>query len=260
MVEGEEGGVEKEELLQHETEGVDLVDSEDDEEDEDEIAEIKEENKAALQEKYEVLGQPDFYHYKRVIPESLIEAETTRVMNDWFLSRQKSIPFFGRAINKVAVLFSDYEIRSGYDKKTNKFADFVLDYRPLHAMTEGGKGLTQNTRPVVMLHAVFSEVNNIIFGHGCPAQCSFCKESLIARGFTEVAVSESTGILHLETDLDGEHLSFDTPSKAKVGFFDTTAEIMVYGPIGIAIARGYPILKDSICKIIGKSLTRYLSD
>jgi hypothetical protein len=87
----------------------------------------------------------------------------------------------------------------------------------------------------------------------------FCKESLIARGFTEVAVSESSGVLHLSVDLDGG-LDFSTPSKAKVKFWDSSAQVMVYGPISVAIAKGYPVSIDSIRKLAGKQLTRYLSD
>jgi hypothetical protein len=244
----------EEELLQHEVEGFEIEDD-----DEGDSAEIKAEDTSAIQKRYEVRGEPDFFHHKRVIPMSLSETGPQRVINDWALSRQKPIPFFGRAIKKVADRFSDFAVKSGYSRKTNRFEDHVLLHRPLHAMTEGGKGLTQNTRSVVMAHAGMSGVNNIIFGHGCPASCMFCKESLIARGFTEVAVSESSGVLHLSVDLDGG-LDFSTPSKAKVKFWDSSAQVMVYGPISVAIAKGYPVSIDSIRKLAGKQLTRYLSD
>lgn len=103
-------------------------------------------------------------------------------------------------------------------------------------------------------------LNGVAVVHNCPASCMFCKESLIARGFTEVAVSESTGVLQLSIDLDGEHLEFSTPSKAKVKFWDSAAKVMVYGPISVAITKGYPVSIDSIRKLVGKQLTRYLSD
>jgi len=243
-----------EELLLHETEGIEIEDEDGD------SAEIKAEDTSAVQRRYSVKGEPDFFHHKRVIPMSLSEPGPQKIINDWALSRQKPIPFFGRAIKKVSDRFSDFAVKSGYTRKTNRFEEQVLLHRPLHAMTEGGKGLTQNTRPVVMAHAGMSDVNNIIFGHGCPASCMFCKESLIARGFTEVAVSESTGVLQLSIDLDGEHLEFSTPSKAKVKFWDSAASVMVYGPISVAITKGYPVSIDSIQKLVGKQLTRYLSD
>lgn len=214
-----------EELLLHETEGIEI-------EDEDgESAEIKAEDTSAVQRRYEVKGEPDFFHHKRVIPMSLSELGPQKVINDWALSRQKPIPFFGRAIKKVSDRFSDFAVKSGYTRKTNRFEEQVLLHRPLHAMTEGGKGLTQNTRPVVMAHAGMSDVNNIIFGHGCFPLESDVNTVLTPDGDISLGKILREGLITSVVTEDGRFVKieeiFDNGEKEVFEFEDEDGNIYV---------------------------------
>ena len=87
--------------------------------------------------------------------------------------------------------------------------------------------------------------------------CSFCKESLLARGFTQMDFEEGTGIIRIRTD---EREPFEVPSKARVKFYDTNQERIVIGPLSAAVANAFPIATDSLEKLRAGELYRVLAD
>jgi len=99
-------------------------------------------------------------------------------------------------------------------------------------------------------------MNNALV-HNCPSACSFCKESSLAREFCQMDLFEKTGIIKVKGP-NGEDL--ELPSQAKVKFWDTENEIMILGPIQIAICKGFPIATDSLQKYIDGDLFRVLAE
>lgn len=93
--------------------------------------------------------------------------------------------------------------------------------------------------------------------HNCTNSCSFCKESSQAREFCQMDLFEETGIIKVKAP-NGEEL--EIPSKAKVKFWDKDNEVMILGPIQIAIQRGFPISIDSLQKYYDGKLFRVLAE
>lgn len=75
--------------------------------------------------------------------------------------------------------------------------------------------------------------------------CSFCKESLLSRGYTEVSVTASTGMIRFPSPLTGNPITVS--SAARVKFRD--GDRIVIGSIGTAIRKGFPVAEDSLEKL-----------
>lgn len=209
-----------------------------------------------FEEFYKVKDRPDFFHFKIHRPEELEEEMQTVVENDAYLSRSKPIDFFGKAIAQSAEKIEDYERQSGFDKETFEYKDFVNLHQPKHGITEGGKGLTFYTKPVINHTCLMSNILNIIISHGCSSLCSFCKESCLSRGFTQTDIKTPTGIL--KVNIEGEEV--EIPGQAKVKFYDTENKIMIYGPIEIPLHKNFPISISSLRKIKDRELFRVLAE
>lgn len=101
-----------------------------------------------------------------------------------------------------------------------------------------------------------SSIVNINIAMGCPSFCSFCKEALIGREYTEFNALESTGYVKIE--IEGEIREY--PAKTSVKFYDPEVGHIVYGPIQVPIAYGYPIAQDSLAKLRSGLLGRLSAD
>jgi hypothetical protein len=113
------------------------------------------------------------------------------------------------------------------------------------------------TRPVIYLSADMSTINNFNITFGCPSNCSFCKESILGRGYTQLSVDEQSGIIRVELD-DGR--DFTVPAKSRVKFYDPKVDSVVYGPLVVAVVNSFPIATDSLEKLRTGDLTRLVSD
>ena len=227
----------------------------------DEHVTIKDADSSAMEQFYAVDGQPDYFHFVTEPLTGLDANHETRTVNDWYLRDLPPNEFFGKSQAFLEQKYAGYDTVSAYDKASHKYTDFVEQHRPLHAMTEGGKGITMYTRPVIYLTSDMSTINNINITFGCPSNCSFCKESILARGYTQLAVDEKTGTIEVTIDgPDGHPTSFEIPSKSKVKFYDARADKIVMGPISVAIVNQFPIATDSLNKLRSQDLTRLLSD
>lgn len=85
-----------------------------------------------------------------------------------------------------------------------------------------------------------------------------CKESLLARTFQQASFKEGTGVL--DVDLDDGTTIRNVPSKARVKFFDTKNDLIVFGPLQVALANKFPIARDSLRKLRDGVLRRLLAD
>lgn len=83
-----------------------------------------------------------------------------------------------------------------------------------------------------------------------------CKEALIGREYTEFNALEATGYVKLE--IEGEVREY--PAKTSVKFYDPEVGHIVYGPIQVPIAYGYPIAADSLSKLRSGLLGRLSAD
>lgn len=83
-----------------------------------------------------------------------------------------------------------------------------------------------------------------------------CKEALIGREYTEFNALESTGYVKIE--IEGEIREY--PAKTSVKFYDPEVGHIVYGPIQVPIAYGYPIAQDSLSKLRSGVLGRLSAD
>lgn len=236
---------------------IDGDDEEGSNEGDDEGVTIKDADSSAIENFYRVEGQGDYFHFGLEPLLSLKDNGVTKTYNDWYLKGVLPNAFFGKSQAFLETKFGSYEIQSAYRKADHTYAPFVEAHRPLHGMTEGGKGITMYTRPVIYLTADMSTINNVNITFGCPSNCSFCKESILARGYTQLSVDESTGVVKVE--LDG-HDPFDVPSKAKVKFYDTALEQIIYGPLSVAVINQFPIATDSLDKLRSGDLIRLLND
>lgn len=236
------------------------LDPEDDEEgsneDGDDHIRIKADFSKSLAERYQVEGQPDYFNFHTVPLDKLADNHTTTTVNDYYLQDFDAIPMFGASIRALDKRYA-YKLVSAYSKKTHTYTDFTERNMPRHGTTEGGKGLSLYTHVVIYHSADMSSIVNVNITFGCPSNCSFCKESLLARGFTQMDFEEGTGIIRVKTD---EREPFEIPSKARVKFYDTQQERIVIGPLGVAVANAYPIATDSLEKLRAGELYRVLAD
>lgn len=210
---------------------------------------------------YQVSGRPDFFNFSVHHPETLDTNTLTRTENDFFLDRYKPTPFFGSSLTHLQKQFAGFARKSGFDKKTMQDTEFAQLYQPKHATNQGMKGLGMYTHASIMhcgsSGGGMSQILNISLTAGCPAQCAFCKESLLGRNYTQADFNEETGILRIKME-DGKEV--DVLGKVRVKFWDPKAETVVYGPLQVAIFNGYPIAKDSLEKLKRGELVRYLAD
>lgn len=211
---------------------------------------------------YAIQGSPDYHGYRANIQMKVSDLETPfHVQNDFYLDKylEKPSPFFAGSLASLPNKYKGFKKVSAYNSRTKHYTDFAEAHKPKHGHTEGGKGLTMYSRPVVYATAGMSTLVNINIAFGCPASCSFCKESLLARGFTQASFKDSTGILEVDP-MDGGEPIRNIPSKSRVKFFDMKNDIVVYGPIQVALANEFPIAKDSIKKLRSGILRRFISD
>lgn len=185
--------------------------------------------------------------------------EPVRSSNDFYLSEGYSDPvgLLHASVGAVSKPYEGFKRVSAFNAKTNTYTDHTVRHQPKHAHTVGGKGLTGYTRPTFQHTHGMSSINNVVMSHGCSASCSFCKESLMARGFSQANIKEETGVVtvrHPDGDIE------NIPSRTKVKFYDVQNEVVVYGAISIPIVNGFPIAKDSIKKLRDRTLTRFIAD
>jgi hypothetical protein len=241
------------EILNEETEIEDLTASDNDGDDD---VQIQADASSLIAARYKVDGQPDYFNMVTERPEFLNQRHISRVANDWYLDRVKPIKFYGASLKALEAKYKDFPVESAYRLADHSFAPFAADHRPLHAMTEGGKGITQYTRPVIYLTTDMSTINNFNITFGCPSNCSFCKESILGRGYTQLSVDEATGLVRIET----ENGDFVAPSKTKVRFWDQILDQSVMGPLSVAVVNQFPIATSSLEALRSGELTRLVSD
>lgn len=211
---------------------------------------------AEIEALYGVLGKPDWYNFRSIPPASFEDMRVTEVENDFYLRNVRNKKFFGASKRALSKRYDGYGEVSGFDKGSMRYTPFVELKQPRHAVVKGGKGLTQNTRGVVYTTGGMSSINNVNITHGCPANCSFCKESLLSRGYTQIDITERTGILRLR--IDGRE--FEVLGKTKVKFWDSVNQIMVLGPLQVALKFNFPIANDSLEKLWTGQLTHLIQD
>lgn len=228
-----------------------------DNEGDDEHVVIKDADTSKMEARYQVEGQPDYFNFRTAPLAKVEDNHTVHTENDWYLRKYRSIPMFAQSIKHLERVHLPFEIRSAYDKKTHQYAPFAEAHRPMHAMTEGGKGLAMYTRATIYMTADMSTINNVNITFGCPSNCSFCKESILARGYTQLQVDEKTGTIRVETE---SRPPFEVPSKSKVKFYDPNVGKVVYGPLSVAVVNEFPISSDSLDKLRSGDLVRLLSD
>lgn len=243
------------EILNDETEIGDLDDG-GNEGDDDHVV-IKDGDTSQMEARYAIDGVPNWFDMATEPVRDLKDNNFTRTQNDWYLSKFRPIDMFGKSQAFLSDKYASFAVESAYSKTTHAYADYIELHRPLHAMTEGGKGIAMYTRPVVYMTADMSTINNFNITFGCPSNCSFCKESILARGYTQLSVDESTGMVSVV--VDGKE-PFEIPSKAKVAFWDINIQQIVYGPIAAAIVNMFPISNDSLDKLRSGDLVRLVSD
>lgn len=236
--------------------GLDMEDEEGSNEDGDEHIRIKADFSEVIAARYRVDGQPDYFNFHTVPLEKLDDNHTTTTVNDYYLQDFEAIPLFGASIRALDKKYA-YDLVSAYSKKDHKYTDFAEKYMPRHGTTEGGKGLSLYTHAVIYHSADMSSIVNVNITFGCPSNCSFCKESLLARGFTQMDFEEGTGIIRVKTD---EREPFEVPSKVRVKFYDTKQERIVIGPLSVAVVNAFPIATDSLEKLRAGELYRVLAD
>lgn len=202
------------------------------------------------------VGVADWYNFKSIPPVGLGDLGVTEVENDFYLRSLKNVSFFGASKRALSRRYADFAEVSGFDKGRMEYTEFVDRKQPRHAVVGGGKGLTQYTRGVIYTTARMSTINNVNITQGCPANCSFCKESLLSRGYTQIDITERTGVLRIKLD-DRE---FEVAGKTKVKFWDSVREVMVLGPLQVALRYNFPIAKDSLEKLWSGQLTHLIQD
>lgn len=101
-----------------------------------------------------------------------------------------------------------------------------------------------------------SEILNFNITAGCSASCSFCKESFLARPYSQIDIHEDSAIIQI--DFDGNLLH--TPAKAKVKYFDPNVQEMIAGPIVVPISQGWPIETYSLNRLANRESFRVLED
>lgn len=223
----------------------------------DEFLTIKADQQRQMAARYQVPGQPDYFHYRVQPLTSLADNHTTTVENDWWLDQLEPMAFFGRSIKHVARQHAGWEARSAYDKKTHKFHPYVKTHQPRHGHTEGGKGLALYPAVVIYHTGDMSSILNLNITFGCPSNCSFCKESLLARGFTQMNMYETAGYVRITTET---RPPFDVPASTRVKFFDTKIGQVVIGPLSVPVMHSFPIATDSLDKLRDGTLNRVLAD
>ena len=200
---------------------------------------------------------PNFFEFAVFHPRTVADLDKPlKTENDFYLGSIKPFAPIGKSIKSPADKYAHYALKSAYDTKANEYTEFSHKYRPHHAHTEGGKGLAMYSRPVLYTKAGMSSIVNINIAMGCPSFCSFCKEALIGREYTEFNALESTGYVKLE--IEGKIREY--PAKTSVKFYDPDVGHIVYGPIQVPIAYGYPISADSLAKLSSGMLGRLSSD
>jgi hypothetical protein len=205
---------------------------------------------------YDLEGKPDVLNYKVHSEENIEDNKVTRVDNDPYLINLNPVNLFGQAIKNQEKRYEGFEEKSGYIKEEDCFEEFVELHQARHGHTEGGKGITFDSHPVITQMAGMSKINNINVSFGCPASCSFCKESILAREFSQVDIFEKTGIIRVTF----EGVTRDVPSIAKVKFWDSENEIMIFGPIQVAIYKSFPIYKESLRRLVSGESVRVLAE
>lgn len=119
----------------------------DDDEGESEL-EVKE-NDGSMRARYAKAGQPDWYSYKEHESRGMEGLNLTEEANDWYLRNTEPNPFFAASIRAPLAKVKDYEEVSGFSKQTYEYTDFVRNFRPHHAKTEGSKGIAMYPSTVV---------------------------------------------------------------------------------------------------------------
>lgn len=208
----------------------------------------------ALYERDDIPNEFDFIPF---IPRTIQDVENPHVtQNDYYLRVTKPNGAIGRSIQRTAKEYQDFKLVSAYNVKQGEFDDFTKKFRPEHAHTEGGKGLTMYSNPVIAVGAGMSTLNNVNIALGCPSFCSFCKEAILARPHTEFNVNEVTGYL----SLTHEGVTREFPAKSSVKFYDPVNETVMYGPLQVPVAYGWPISKSSRDKLFLGVLGRFSAD
>lgn len=93
---------------------------------------------------------PNENEFKSFFPatlESLTKEHHTE--NDYFLRRVTPNKAVGSSIKFLGTRYKNYARVSAYNPKEGKFTPLAQRFRPEHAHTEGGKGLTNYSRPVI---------------------------------------------------------------------------------------------------------------
>lgn len=212
---------------------------------------------AKIKSRYENPEVADNFHFKLALPLTCADFEKgTLSENDHYLEAYKPILPFARSIAAPIDKYKDWAMVSGFNSKTTERTETVNLYRPVHGVTEGGKGITYYTRPVIATTAGMSTIVNVVMASSCPSNCSFCKEALIARSYAESNIYETSGEITLHWE--GKTQSF--PAKTKVKFFDPNIQSIVYGPLQVPIGLKYPLADESLRKLFEGTLVRMLAD
>jgi hypothetical protein len=208
--------------------------------------------------KYGVDGTPDYYSFLKKEHKDLASLGVTQCENDLYLADVKPVEFYGASMTYLGrgSKYAKYKRVSGYTKKDNDYSLFVQEHRPYAARVEGGKGVTHYSRSVVYTTGGMSLINNFSITMGCSSNCSFCKESLLARGYTQVDFLERTGTILLSLP-EGRR---EVLGKSKVKFYDTNLQKVMIAPIQVALRNKFPVCKDSLVKLLKGSLTRFMQD
>lgn len=239
----------------------DDIDLSDGMEDEDDISATVR-DMAYFHQQYAVDGKPHFSKYHAEPRVSTEDLASQTVENDYYLHDRSNNPLFANGRKHLIKPFAGYTKVSAYDTKKRVHTDLVERSWPTHGQTDGGKGLTTLSRPVISHHAGFSSLVNVVTSFGCSASCSFCKESYLARSFTQVDINELTGLIRIHPDEDRfpELEPFTIPGKVRVKFWDSINNIMSYGPLQVALVNKFPIEDASFIKVATNESYRLLSD
>lgn len=208
--------------------------------------------------KYGEEGMPDYYSFVKREHLNINNLGVTQCENDLYLADVAPVEFYGVSMTYLGggSKYAKYKKVSGYSKRENDYSPFVKEHRPYAARVEGGKGVTHYSRGVVYTTGGMSLINNFSITMGCSSNCSFCKESLLARGYTQVDFLERTGTIRLSLP-EGHR---EVLGKSKVKFFDTNLQKIVIAPIQVALRNKFPICKGSLAKLLNGSLTRFMQD
>lgn len=99
-------------------------------------------------------GSPNFFEFSVFHPRTVADLDKPiKTENDFYLGAIKPFAPIGKSIKSLASRYEHYGLKSAYDTKSNEYTEFTHKFRPHHAHTEGGKGLTMYSRPVLYTKA-----------------------------------------------------------------------------------------------------------